>query len=88
MPLGAVPAGIAAESVGAPAVVAVSSLLFIGSVALIFLALPAFRSFDDKLEQGRARELARRELPRETRPAAAARPAEAPPPSPGAVASR
>ncbi len=60
MPLGAVPAGIAAESVGAPPVVAVSAIIFIGSVLLIFAIVPSLRSLDRYLEEGQARETARR----------------------------
>jgi hypothetical protein len=60
MPLGAVPAGIAAEAVGAPPVVVIGALLFVASTALILAAIPAFRSLDRELEEGRDRETARR----------------------------
>lgn len=72
MPLGAVPAGVAAESVGAPPVVAVSALLFIGSSLLMFAVVPALRSLDRYLEEGRAREVARGAAPLEEAPATAA----------------
>jgi MFS family permease len=61
MPLGAVPAGIAAESLGAPVVVAVGAVLFAASVLLMFAVLPAFRRLDESLEEGRRLETDRRE---------------------------
>lgn len=60
MPLGAVPAGIAAQSIGAPPVVATGALLFVISVLIIFSVIPAFRTLDRELEEGRERETARR----------------------------
>jgi len=60
MPLGAVPAGVATEAVGAPPVVAVSALLFIASTLVLFLIIPSFRSLDREIEEGREREAARR----------------------------
>jgi MFS family permease len=60
MPLGAVPGAIAADRVGAPPVVAVGAVLFIISTLLIFTIVPAFRSLDRQLEEGRERETARR----------------------------
>ncbi len=60
MPLGAVPAGVAAESVGAPPVVTVGAMLFLVSTVLIFALMPAFRVLDRSLEEGRERETARR----------------------------
>ncbi len=73
MPLGALPAGIAAESIGAPPVVAVSAGLCLASSVLIFFAIPAFRTLDREIEEGkeRARELARKEAIREEAGAAA-----------------
>lgn len=60
MPLGAVPAGIATQSVGVRPVVVVGAVLFIGSALLIFATIAAFRTLDRELEEGRAREAARR----------------------------
>ena len=60
MPLGAVPAGIAAQSIGAPPVVAVAAVLFIMSTLGIFAAAPALRNLDRSMEEGRERETARR----------------------------
>ena len=53
MPLGSVPAGIMAERVGAPPVVAVSAGLFVASALLVFLMIPAFRSLDREIAAGR-----------------------------------
>ncbi len=55
MPLGSVPAGIMAERVGAPLVVAVSAGLFVVAALLVFLMIPAFRSLDREIEEGRER---------------------------------
>ncbi len=55
MPLGSVPAGIMAERVGAPPVVAVSAGLFVASVLLVFLTIPAFRSLDSEIAAGQKR---------------------------------
>jgi hypothetical protein len=63
MPLGAVPAGIAAQSVGAPPVVAVCALLFIVSTLAIVALVPSLRAIDSSLEEGRDRETARRASP-------------------------
>ncbi|TAK61153.1 MAG: MFS transporter [Dehalococcoidia bacterium] len=63
MPLGAVPAGIAAQSLGAPPVVAAGAVLFIASTLVIFAAVPSFRSLDRGMEEGRDRETSRRAAP-------------------------
>lgn len=63
MPLGAVPAGIAAQSVGAPPVVAVGAVLFVISTLGIFAANPSLRTVDRSMEEGRQRETARRAAP-------------------------
>jgi MFS family permease len=63
MPLGAVPAGIAAQSIGAPPVVAVGAVLFILSTLGIFAAAPSLRTLDRGMEEGRQRETARRAAP-------------------------
>jgi predicted MFS family arabinose efflux permease len=55
MPLGSVPAGIVAERVGAPPVVAVSAGLFVVSALLVFLLSPAFRSLDREIAEGQKR---------------------------------
>ncbi len=55
MPLGSVPAGIAAEQVGAPPVVAVSAGLFILTALLLFATVPAFRSLDREIAASRDR---------------------------------
>ncbi|MBI5288479.1 MAG: MFS transporter [Chloroflexi bacterium] len=60
MPLGAVPAGIAAQSIGAPPVVAASAVLFILTTLGIFVAAPSLRTLDRGMDEGRARETARR----------------------------
>ncbi|MGB2694262.1 MAG: MFS transporter [Dehalococcoidia bacterium] len=60
MPLGAVPASIAADSVGVAPVVAVGAGLFMTSVLAIFAFIPSFRSLDRELQDGRERETARR----------------------------
>ncbi len=54
MPLGSVPAGIMAERVGAPPVVAVSAGLFVVSSLFVFLVIPAFRSLDREIAAGKA----------------------------------
>ena len=60
MPLGAVPAGIAAQSVGVRPVVVAGALLSMAAVLVIFRIMPAFRSLDRELEEGQEREAARR----------------------------
>ena len=57
MPLGALPAGIAAESVGVRPVVLVGALLSMVAVLLIFFIIPAFRTLDRELEEGRTRQI-------------------------------
>jgi MFS family permease len=54
MPLGAVPAGIAAESVGVPAVVAAGGALLIASVAATYALFPQFRTLDGSIQAQRA----------------------------------
>ena len=56
MPLGAVPAGIIAESVGVRPVVAVSAALSVATMLLLFFVIPAFRTLDQRLEEGQARQ--------------------------------
>jgi len=60
MPLGAVPAGIAAQSLGAPPVVAAGAVLFVLSTLGIFIAVPSLRALDRGMNEGREREAARR----------------------------
>ena len=60
MPLGGVPAGIAAEAFGARPVVVVGGMLSIVAVLMIFSFFPAFRTLDRQIQEGRARETARR----------------------------
>ncbi len=55
MPLGSVPAGIMAERVGVQPVVAVSAGLFVVAALLVFLTIPAFRSLDREIAEGRER---------------------------------
>ena len=55
MPLGAVPAGVAAEAYGVRGVVVVGGLLSVVAVLILFSALPAFRTLDRDLEEGRER---------------------------------
>lgn len=59
MPLGAVPAGIAAESVGVRPVVTVGGGLAVASMLAIFFTIAAFRTIDRDLEEGKERETAR-----------------------------
>jgi hypothetical protein len=54
MPLGAVPASIAAESIGTPAVVAIGGGLLMASVALAYAIFPQFRSLDGAIQTQRA----------------------------------
>ena len=60
MPLGAVPASVAAESLGVRSVVAVGGILCVASMLAIYYVMPAFRSLDRQLEEGRERETERR----------------------------
>lgn len=59
MPLGAVPAGIAAQNVGVQPVAAVGGLLCVGAMLALFLSLSAFRGMDDEIADGQVR-MARR----------------------------
>jgi predicted MFS family arabinose efflux permease len=59
MPLGAVPAGIAAESVGVRPVVAVAGTLCIAAMLVLFFSLPAFRRMDEEVATGQARQAER-----------------------------
>jgi predicted MFS family arabinose efflux permease len=63
MPLGAVPAGIAAQSLGAPPVVAVCALLFLVTTAGFFVVVPSLRTLDRSMAEGSDRETARRAVP-------------------------
>ena len=54
MPFGAVPASIAAEYIGTPAVVAIGGGLLIASVAVAYGAFPQFRSLDRAIRTHRA----------------------------------
>jgi MFS family permease len=54
MPLGAVPAGIAAESMGVRPVVAIAGALCIAAMLILFYALSAFRNMDKELATGQA----------------------------------
>ena len=54
MPLGAVPAGVAAEAYGVRGVVVVGGLLSVVAVVILFNAMSAFRTLDRDLEAGRA----------------------------------
>jgi MFS family permease len=61
MPLGAVPAGIAADPLGVRPVVVVGGVLCVASMLAIFFMIAAFRTIDSDLEEGKERETARRE---------------------------
>lgn len=54
MPFGAVPASIAAEYIGTPAVVAIGGGMLIGSVLLAYAVFPQFRSLDGAIRLQRA----------------------------------
>jgi MFS family permease len=71
MPLGAVPAGVAAESYGVRPVVVVGGVLCIVAMAMIVATVAAFRRLDDEIAEGQAREAARSRS-RTVRPRAAA----------------
>ena len=60
MPLGGVPAGIAAEHFGPEPVVVVGGILCIAAVLVIFNFFPAFRTLDRELQDAREKETARR----------------------------
>ncbi len=55
MPLGAVPAGVAAEAYGVRGVVVVGGLLSVVAVLILFSTLSAFRTLDRELEDVRER---------------------------------
>jgi hypothetical protein len=76
MPLGAVPASIAAEYIGTPAVVAIGGGLLIGFVALAYVLFPQFRTLDSAIRIERADREAERDAQRaeyDRLPAAAGR---------------
>jgi MFS family permease len=54
MPLGAVPASIAASYIGTPAVVAIGGVLMMASVSAIFAFYPRFRQLDSVIRTERA----------------------------------
>jgi hypothetical protein len=54
MPLGGVPASIAADAIGTPAVVAIGGLGLISTVLLAFALFPQFRSLDGEISIQRA----------------------------------
>ena len=83
MPLGAVPASVVAESMGAPIVVAFGGVMFIISVVLIFAFLPAFRTIDRDLEESRTQEAARQAGERLSKDAARNAPRAVPAIGPG-----
>ena len=59
MPLGAVPAGVAAESVGVRPVVAIAGVLCIAVMLVLFFSLSAFRRMDEEVATGQARQAER-----------------------------
>jgi MFS family permease len=73
MPLGAVPASIAAEFVGTPIVVAVGGLLLMVAVALFYAMYPAFRTLDGVIQTERANREAEHAASIARTPAAAGR---------------
>ncbi len=79
MPLGAVPAGVAAQSYGPRPVVVIGALASVTAVVILFTTLSAFRSLDRDLEQGKERMAAGR------RPGGGPRPT-VPSPIPGSSA--
>jgi MFS family permease len=72
MPFGAVPAGIAAEYIGTPAVVAIGGVLLIISVVAAYLMFPQFRTLDGAIQEQRAARMAASERvgPQAMRPVA------------------
>jgi MFS family permease len=54
MPLGAVPASIAASYIGTPAVVAIGGVLMMSSVAVVFAFYPRFRQLDSVIRTEQA----------------------------------
>ena len=59
MPLGAVPAGVAAESIGVRPVVAIAGTLCIAAMLVLFFSLSAFRRMDEEMATGQARQAER-----------------------------
>ncbi len=59
MPLGAVPAGVAAENIGVRPVVAVAGALCVAVMLVLFFSLSAFRKMDEELATGQARQAER-----------------------------
>lgn len=53
MPLGAVPASIAAGAIGTPAVIAIGGTLLMASVVAAYLAFPQFRTLDGAIQMQR-----------------------------------
>jgi predicted MFS family arabinose efflux permease len=53
-PLGAVPASLAAEAIGTPAVVTIGGILLIASVAIAYSAFPRLRTLDGAIQIQRA----------------------------------
>jgi MFS family permease len=68
MPFGAVPAGIAAEYIGTPAVVAIGGVLLIMSVVAAYLMFPQFRTLDGEIQEQRAARIAAGETVRGAAP--------------------
>jgi MFS family permease len=54
MPLGGVPASIAAGAIGAPAVVAIGGVLLVATVLAAFAVFPQFRTLDGEIRMQRA----------------------------------
>jgi MFS family permease len=71
MPFGAVPASIAAEYIGTPAVVAIGGGILMVLVALAYLLFPQFRTLDGTIDEERA-ERESEQIEFERRPASAA----------------
>jgi MFS family permease len=69
MPLGGVPASIAADAIGTPAVVAIGGVGLIGTVLLAFTLFPQFRSLDGEISIQRASRDAERARWERTEPA-------------------
>lgn len=56
MPLGAVPAGIAAQNIGVRPVAATGGILCVVAMLVIFLSMSAFRRMDDEIAEGQVRQ--------------------------------
>ena len=54
MPLGAVPASIAAGTIGTPAVTAIGGAMLMASVVAAYLAFPQFRTLDGTIQMQRS----------------------------------